>query len=495
MATAIPENRATFAVEEIARVTGGRVVRAGGRATGVSTDSRAVRPGAAFVALVGERFDGHAFLGAAVNEGASALVVSRAQGAPEGPAVVEVPDTLVALGDLGRAHRLRWASETHPDGARALVAVTGSAGKTTTRKSIAALLEAMAPGQVHSSAGNLNNAVGVPMTLFGLEPQHRWAVVEIGTSARGEIARLAEITAPDAGVVTLVAPAHTAGIGTVDDVAVEKGALFAALGEGGIAIANGDDPRVLSQLGRTHARQVITYGFDPRASYRILAREPLGLAATRLCIERPERVPTGPRRGVVEIESPLLGDAGALAVAAALAVVEALTARSMSAERLAAALAPLASVSDGRLAASTLADGTVVIDDSYNANPASMRSSIATAAELARREGRRLVLVLGEMRELGSLAGEEHAAIGDAVAATGAAHVIAVSGEASRIAERARERSIDAEFVPDASAAVPRALASVRAGDLVLVKGSRGVATERVVRALVERSVHKGGAP
>jgi len=495
MATAIPENRASFTVAEIADATGGEILRPGGRSVGVSTDTRGLRDGMAFVALEGERFDAHAFLDEAVRHGASTLVVSKRENLPENAAVVLVPDTRVALGKLARAHRLAWASLPHASGPRALVAVTGSAGKTTTRKAITALLEGVASGEVHASLGNLNNEIGVPMTLLGLEPKHRFAVVEMGTSGQGEIARLAEIAEPDAGVVTLVAPAHTAGLGTVDDVAFEKGSLFEALKEGGIAIANADDERVLAQLRRTQARRIIGYGFAAQATYRIVERRSLGLRGSVLRIERPERIPSGTRRGVVEITSPLLGDAGAMAVAAALAVVETLTAVTMSSERASAALATLADFDDGRLSARELSDGTVLIDDSYNANPASMRSSIATAAELAREMGRRLVLVLGQMGELGDAAAKEHDALGEVAGASGAAWILAVAGEAVRIADRARERGVRAEFVPDAQAASAFATANVQPGDLVLIKGSRSVRLETVVRALEEHASQKGAAP
>src|SRR5438105_292277 len=221
MATAIPPNRAPFTPEEIATATGGRLVRGGGPSVGVFTDSRAVVHGAAFVAIGGERFDGHAFLAEVAGRGASALVVAK-DGAPEGPAVVRVDDTRRALGQMGRAHREKWSAA----GARLLVAITGSAGKTTTKAVLAKVLGAAAPGAVHASAGNLNNDIGVPMTLFGLASEHRYAVVEVGTNARGEIGNLAAIALPNVAVLTLVAAAHTEGLGTLDDVAREKGALF-----------------------------------------------------------------------------------------------------------------------------------------------------------------------------------------------------------------------------------------------------------------------------
>ncbi|MET0594944.1 MAG: Mur ligase family protein, partial [Polyangiaceae bacterium] len=343
MATAIPENRAPFTVEEIARATAGKVVHGGGATIGVSTDSRAIAAGAAFVALTGDKFDGHAFLAGAVARGARTLVVSRDDVGPwEGaaPAVVRVDDTRKALGALSRAHRVRWGGADSP---RRVVAITGSAGKTTTKSVLARILDAMAPGTVHATTGNLNNDIGVPMTLFGLGAAHRYAVIEVGTNARGEIANLASIAVPDAGVLTLVAAAHTEGIGTVDDVAVEKGELLAALPASGLAVANADDARAVAQLGRSAAKTKLTYGFAEKADYRVTIAASRGARGHRLHIER---------RGAgtfVDVESPLLGEAGALAVTASLAVAEWAVGRAATAPAIEAALSSFAGSSDGRL--------------------------------------------------------------------------------------------------------------------------------------------------
>jgi len=494
MATAIPQNRAPFTVDEIALATSGRIVRQGAATVGVCTDSRAVSEGSAFVALVGDKFDGHAFLAGAVAQGARTLVVSKDDVAPVdaaksplgGSAAVRVADTRVALGDLARAHRVRWGEHAHASGARSLVAITGSAGKTTTKTVLACVLGAAKSGAVHATAGNLNNDVGVPMTLFGLEEEHRYAVIEVGTNARGEIENLARVVRPDVAVLTLVAAAHTEGLGTVEDVAVEKGALLAALPPSGLAVVNADDARALAQLSRSPARDALTYGFSAKADYRIVTRQSLGPRGTNVTIER-----SGAR---IEARSPLLGDAGALAVAASLAVAEWILNRPLDQAELESALADLAGAGEGRLTPIALADGTLVIDDSYNANPASMRSSVLTAAELARHDGRRLILVLGEMIELGGVSLNEHEALGRMVAEEDTAHVFAVGGEAVRIAEMVTRQSKSATFAATADQVVDAVLSSVVAGDLILVKGSRGVATEKIVRALVE---HRGraGAP
>jgi UDP-N-acetylmuramoyl-tripeptide--D-alanyl-D-alanine ligase len=490
MATAIPPNVAAFTVEEIARATGGRVVRDGGASVGVSTDSRAIVEGAAFVALTGEKFDGHAFLANAVALGARTLVVSRDDVGPWSagaePAVVRVGDTRAALGALARAHRLRWGRGEPP---RVVVGITGSAGKTTTKSVLARMLEATAKGAVHATMGNLNNDIGVPMTLLGLAERHHYGVVEVGTNARGEIERLARIAAPEVGVLTLVAAAHTEGLGSVDQVAVEKGALLAALPKSGLAVANADDARALAQRARSPAEAALTYGFSKKADYRVAVALSRGAHGNRLRIAR--------RGGELEVDSPLLGEAGALAVAASLAVTEWITRRALTVAELEVALSALAEQRDGRLSLVLLSDGTVVIDDSYNANPASMAASLRAACDVAARDNRRLVVVLGEMRELGAMSIGEHDKLGQAVASTDAAEVIGVGGEAERITREAARAGKSASFADNAAQAIDTVLSRVLPGDVVLVKGSRGVATEKIVSALVEargRAPHGGGA-
>jgi UDP-N-acetylmuramoyl-tripeptide--D-alanyl-D-alanine ligase len=227
-----------------------------------------------------------------------------------------------------------------------------------------------------------------------------------------------------------------------------------------------------------------TYGASPGATYRVASRRPLGAAGAELVIER--------AAGPLAITSPLLGASGALAVAAGVCVVESVLGRELSTGEATRALATLGEEDDGRLSPRPLADGTLVIDDSYNANPASMRASIATAVELARGEGRPLVLVLGEMRELGPVSASEHEALGKVAADAGARFVLAVGGAAAELARAAASVGAAARFVPTADEAASAVLELVRAGDVVLVKGSRGVATERVVSALARRA---GGTP
>ncbi|AKT37080.1 UDP-N-acetylmuramoyl-tripeptide--D-alanyl-D-alanine ligase [Chondromyces crocatus] len=483
MATPIPRNVAPFTLDELARIGGGRVLQPGPEVRGISTDGRGLTPGAAFVALVGERFDGHQFLEQAIRGGASAVVVSREVSVPAGVGVVLVPDTLAALGAFAGAHRARWGSTAHPAGARAVVGVAGSAGKTTTTRTVAALLRAVTEGvgrgAVHATAGNLNNAIGVPMTLLGLTEAHRFAVVEIGTNCRGEVATLSAIAQPDVGVVTTIGVEHTEGLGSLEEVAEEEGDLFASLPVGGVAVGNADDPQVVLQLGRASAGRRVGYGQAEGAAYRITGRKPVGLEGCAVEVEREGEA--------LALWAPLLGEAGALAAVAAVAVVEALLGERLTEAVAEKALAGMEPLSDGRLAAVELPDGTVVIDDSYNANPVSMRASLRAAAELSVSLGRRLLLVLGEMRELGALSAEEHDALGVEAAAVGPAAVIAVAGDAARTAKAAAAAGAVSVFVATAEQAAVEVLARARSGDLVLVKGSRGVKMEHVVEVLRER--------
>jgi UDP-N-acetylmuramoyl-tripeptide--D-alanyl-D-alanine ligase len=487
MTTPIPENRAPFTLAEILRETSGALAHAAGLAedhalAGVSTDTRAIRPGAAFVALKGEAHDGHDHLDAALLRGARVAIVEHDPpelAAPEGLAIVRVPSTLVALGDLARAHARRWRSQGGvSSGGRVVVGITGSAGKTTTRLATAAILERLRPGRVHGSAGNLNNRIGVPMVLLGLTPAHDVAVVEMGMNRPGEIAELARIAEPEIGVLTLIAAAHTELCGSIDGVAAEKGALFRALPEGGLAIGNADDARVRKQLITTPARRHHTYGRAFDADVRIAERRVSGLERSEIRVDRIGQ-------GEIAFSTPLLGMAGALACAAAIAVAELGLGERVTSEIASAAFAGVdTQAGAGRLAPRIFPSGLAVIDDSYNGNPASTCASITAARELAEHAGRRLVLVLGEMKELGESSASGHEDVGRAAAASGAAHLVAIGGEAARIAALAAQGGVTATFVERVEDAAVLATHVTRPSDLVLVKGSRSVGAERVVRAL-----------
>jgi len=471
MATPIPANRAAFTAAEVAALTGG-ALRPGlaTQVLGVATDTRAALEDQLFVALVGERFDGHAFVAEAVRRGARGVVVSRPVTVPDGAFVVEVPDTLAALGELARAHRARWGGR--------VVAVGGSAGKTTTRAVISALLVAAIGDQVAFRRGNLNNLVGVPMVLLAAAAPERVAVVEVGTNAIGEVERLTRITAPDVAVVTLIELEHTEGLGGIEAIEREESAIYAGLGPAGVAVGNVDDERVRRQLAACGAGRRVGYGTSELASYRVLGRRPVGARAARLRLQRPTGEP-------LEVETALLGLPGALAVAGGLAAAEAVLARPLTVAEVAAGLEGVAAREPGRLVPLELGDGTLVLDDTYNANPGSVTSSIRVARELARDRGARLVLVLGEMRELGALSVAEHRRLGAALHEVAPALVVGVVGDAAELVRAAAAAGVAAEFAADLGGASALLREGVRAGDVVLVKGSRGVGAERLVEGLV----------
>lgn len=467
MATPIPQNRVAFSLVEAARATAGTLSGDVTEVRGVTTDSRGELAGKLFVALEGERFDGHDFVGAAVRAGAAAVLVSRdvdAGGATE----LRVASTLDALGALARFHRRRWGGT--------LIAVGGSAGKTTTKSAVAAVLSELHPGAVHFSRGNLNNRVGVPMVLLGLEPEHRLAVVEVGTNAPGEVAALGAVAEPDMALLTLIDVEHAEGLGDLDSIEAEEGALFRGAAT---AVGNADDARVVRQLERCSASCKLRYGTASGADYRLLAREPRAQGGARLDVERP-----GARgREAISLETSLVGLPGALASLGAFAVAECVAGAAVDPARVSTALGRVGE--PGRLSLLQLGDGTLLLDDTYNANPASMKSSIAAAREIAVARGARLVLVLGEMRELGASSRDEHAALARAVVESGASALVAIAGDAALLVDAARAARIDAAFAPDAGSAIDPVLARVQVGDVVLVKASRGVEAERVVERLV----------
>jgi len=482
MATPIPRNAARFTLAEIEAVTGATVEASSGaeglEVRGVVTDSRAARQGCLFVALRGERLDGHAFLEAAAHAGSRAVVVERGRAAalPSGTATIEVDDTLRALGDLAAAHRGRWTGR--------VVGITGSAGKTTTKELTAAACDAIGLRTL-KSAGNLNNLVGVPMVVFELDDRFDTAVIEMGTNHPGEIARLAEIAAPDVGVVTLAAAAHTEGLGTVEAVAEEKTSLWRALPDTGACVANADDAQSFGWLDRASAATKIAFGRSERADVRLVDRAVTPDARTRC---------TFVVRGVtepVEVELRLLGEPAALDAAAALAAVLALGGAS--------AIAPAAlglervEPTPGRLHVRRSRSGVAVLDDSYNANPRSTELALDTLVELAVASGAaRRIAILGDMKELGDRSAAEHERVGQyamraelfALIGCGREMTAAVTAAARDATRRRGIQATRIMHVLDPKDAIALARSVLRPGDMVLVKGSRSMQMERIADAL-----------
>jgi len=469
MSGQLPHGTFAISLSDVARVTGGTLLGPDLVARGVSTDSRADLHGALFVALAGERFDGHDFVEQAREHGAAALLVERELASPLPQ--VQVRSTLAALGELGRHRRQVWGGK--------LLAVAGSAGKTTTRAALSALLEAVEPGAVHYARGNFNNLIGVPLVLLALSERERMAVVELGTNQPGEVATLTRIAAPELGVLTLIGYEHTEGLGDLDGIEAEEGALYAELGPSAIAVGNVDDARVSRQLDRATGRRV-SYGQRADADYCFRV---LGISSSGSDLELRRR--RDDRDVISRFRTTALGDAGAYAACAAVASVETLLERELPPELLTRAFASSIASEAGRLCPVELTGGILLLDDTYNANPESVESSLLTARRLADQRGVPLWLVLGEMRELGSLSPELHARVGAAAAAAKPALLIAVAGDARLLQESAAQRGVASEFAPDAASAAELLLARLAAPAVVLVKASRGVRAEQVVARLI----------
>lgn len=468
-ASSLPQNSLGLSLADVARITGGRLSGDAAEIVGVTTDSRDDLRGKLFVALVGERFDGHDFALQAKERGARGLLVQRdvAAALP----TVRVDSTLAALGALGAQRRRAWGGK--------LVAVAGSAGKTTTRAALSAVLEAAEPSNVHFVGGNFNNLIGVPLVLLSLGERQRLAVVELGTNQKGEIETLTRLAAPDVAVLTLIGYEHSEGLGDLDGIETEEGALFQNLGPGAIAVGNIDDARVARQLAKAPGSR-IGYGRHAAADYQLQVLE----SSEHGCHLEVGRTLLG-RRVQTRFHTSALGEAGAYAACAALAAAEALLGRELAGSTLDSALATPTASEAGRLRPIELTGGILLLDDTYNANPESVESSLRTARQLADRRKARLVLVLGEMRELGELSRALHQRVGEAAAAQAPDLLVAVAGDARFFCEAAATRGVAHEFAADAESAAELLLPRLTEPAVLLVKASRGVRAEKIVDRLV----------
>lgn len=449
---------------DAARATGASLSGDAGRVfSRVSTDSRTVAAGDLFFCLRGPTFDGHDFLAAVAAAGAAGAVCERgrASTAPDGLAVLEVDDSLRALGDLAAWHRRGFAG--------ALVAVTGSNGKTTTKEMLRAIFLADAgEGRVLATQGNLNNLIGVPLTLFGLAPEHAVAVIEMGMNVPGEIARLAEIAAPTVGLVTCVAEAHLEGLGSIEGIARAKGELFEGLPSGATAVVNADDPHVVRESARFSGRR-LTFG----SAGEVRAE---GVRCDRIDGSTFEVTDGASRAGV---ELPVGGRHN---VQNALGAVAAALAAGVSLETAARGLSAM-KPPPMRMSTERLATGVLLVNDAYNANPGSLAAALATLGGL---DARRIVVV-GDMLELGPRAAELHRRVGAQAAAITPVLLCATGRFADDVAAGAAAAGLAADRIrvcarhDDAAAEVASRWLP---GDAVLVKGSRGSAMEKVVEAL-----------
>jgi UDP-N-acetylmuramoyl-tripeptide--D-alanyl-D-alanine ligase len=445
--------------QEIAVATRG-IASAPFDVTGVAFDSREVGPGDLFVALTGETTDGHRFVDQAFAQGAAGAIVSADTAHPH----VRVADTFAALEDLARAARARTAAK--------VIGVTGSVGKTGTKEALFAALDRSPSKSAHRSVKSYNNHTGVPLSLARMPAATDYAVLEMGMNHPGELAHLTTLVRPHVAIVTAIAPAHTAFFPDESAIADAKGEIFRGLEPGGVAIVPFDSPHRdrLIAAAAPYAARIVTFGLEPGADVRPIEMARAAGGGTFVTAR------VGERELSVTVAQP--GDHW---VSNALAVLAAVDAVGGDLGLAGLALAELDGLA-GRGARMQIAagDGTAtLIDESYNANPASMR---ATLAVLAREPGRH-VAVLGEMRELGEREGEYHAGLAEPLVAANVETVVLV-GEAMASLAATLEGRIDFVHVRDAATALDRARAVVRAGDTMLVKGSNGVGLARVVAGL-----------
>jgi len=456
---------------EILAATGGKVLRDGQKTRfgEIVTDSTKVKRGSVFVALKGERHDGHRYVSDAAHRGADCVIVHHSVSpANFGKAtVIRVDDTLEALGDLAHHRREKLAPK--------ILAITGSNGKTTTKEMVGAILEQASlggqplRGKVLKTAGNFNNLVGLPLTLLRLQKRHQIAVVELGTNHPGEIQRLAEIADPDMGIITSVGAAHLEGLNSLAGVAREKGSLYRNIRAGGAIAVNLDDPWV-KRLGAKFKGQKITYGKGGQV--RAASARMRGSRRMEFVLQ------TGRQRCKVRLN--YLGQHN---------IANALGAAALT---LGAGV-KLAAVKRGLEQAKPFSmrmqiedwNGIGVINDSYNANPASMRAALKTLAEIDSRGAR--IAVLGDMFELGKHSAKEHRQLGRAAARAGLDVLFVLGREAEQVRRGALKGGMGREQVVvgrDHADLANQLRPRVKKGDWLLFKGSRGMQMEKVLHQL-----------
>ena len=438
--------------------------------SGVSIDSRNISADHLFVAIAGEIHDGHEFTSNIVDQGVGGLVISRhkagqmpiAAWKTNNIACIAVEDTTRALGDMAAFNRLR----SHAS----VVAITGSNGKTTTRRMTTMVLDRQY--DTLTAVGNFNNEIGLPLTLLGLSTDHQWAILELGTNNPGEIARLTEICTPDIGVLTNIGPAHLEGLGSIEGVMQEKGDLLKSLGRDGKAILNADDPRVFQLASKTKA-EVILYGLSREATIRAEDVNETKQTISFTLIFGGESI-------AVQLNS-----AGRFMVSNALAAAAVGHQTGLSCETVKTGLEAFKPVS-GRMNIKHLPGGIHLIDDTYNANPESMKAAFATLNTM--RAGARGVVVLGDMLELGVQAQTLHRKVGARAARLGISRLYAYGEFAAEVTTGAQDEGMPPTdtFEGSHDEIVEDLKNWLQPGDWLLVKGSRGMAMENVVRKLQE---------
>jgi len=460
---------ADFTLTEVLKATGGRLVGvAGGKLfRGISTDTRTVQPGNLFIALVGERFDGHQFIAQAVSKGASGVVVSREAAEHENVTVIQVENTLAALQAVAQYHRRRYEIP--------VIAVTGSNGKTTTKDMLAAVLSSRF--NVLKTEANFNNEIGLPLTLLKLEPGHEAAVVEMGMRARGEIRELAEIALPTVAVVTNVGETHVETLGSIDNIAAAKAELVESIAHDDLVVLNADDPRVRAMQTKTKGR-VVLYGLHSDACVRaenITATTDMnGAWITQFRCISP--------RGSFPVTLHAVGVHNVYNALAAITVGWELGLKSSEIQEGISRFVPGAM----RLEIKQCG-GYTVINDVYNASPLSMAAAISALAAIG--SGRKIA-VLGDMLELGDAAVAAHRQIGRQAAAQGVDMVLTVGELAGHIKAAASEHGVAiSRAFQNHQEAIGALRSLLQPGDCVLVKGSRGMKMEMVLELFNDTSL------
>ncbi|WP_148861782.1 UDP-N-acetylmuramoyl-tripeptide--D-alanyl-D-alanine ligase [Marinobacter fonticola] len=448
-----------FSLQDAAEMTGAAPIASAIAYTGVSTDTRTIQPGDLFVALRGERFDGHAYVQQAINAGAVAAVVDQMQEGASAPQL-EVSDTLQALGQLALGNRLASPARC--------VGVTGSSGKTTVKEMLAAILRQ--EGETLATQGNLNNHIGVPLTLFRLQPAHRYAVIEMGASGMGEIAYTVNLARPEVAVLTNAGEAHLEGFGSYENIVAAKGEIIDGVASDGAVVLNADDPACPVWRTRAGQRRVLTVSAaaDSGADYHY--RNVRSKDGQSIC----EVV--GPSGWTQDIQFELPGAHNLLNALMAIAATRELGASDESVKKGLSELKPV----KGRLQKIALQSGVNLIDDSYNANPTSMKAALQ---HLAEQDGTGAA-VLGRMAELGPEEERLHEEIGAVAAQLGIAHLLVVGRGTEGYV---RGFGPGAQQFESHEAAADWLLAHRSPPMTILVKGSRSSAMDNVVRALLDK--------
>ncbi|MBI5606405.1 MAG: UDP-N-acetylmuramoyl-tripeptide--D-alanyl-D-alanine ligase [Deltaproteobacteria bacterium] len=453
--------------EELITGISGRLIQGdlGRKAVGISTDTRTLRPGDLFVALKGPRFDGHHYIPQAFEKGASAVLVSEpVKGLLPEQVVIQVNDTLSALGDLSGLWRRKFPVT--------LIGISGSNGKTTTKEMLAAILGQVGP--TLKNPGNLNNTIGLPLSLFSLNEGHRFAVMEMGMNHLGEIARLCWIAKPSVGLLTNIGPAHLEGLGSLSMVAKAKGELFEALESDHLAVVNYDDPRI-RDLAESCRAQKITFGLNPEAEVR----------ADQLIV-----TPHGIRFQIfvkgeqAEILLPIQGEHNTSNALGAAATALAL---GLSLEKVRQGLEGF-KPPEHRLEIKKGIKGAWLIDDTYNANPASLKAALKAFESL--KQGKRGGLVLGDMLELGDQTLEAHRELGRMIGEMGVEYLVTLGPFSLELLSEALKgfRPPRKTFGTQSQKEIIDYLVNlIQEGDHLLFKGSHGMDMEAVVRALEDQ--------